>query len=43
MTTYADILHVAAAVVLGLGEVLSFDRRQVSLASAAGLKAPAFS
>lgn len=33
-----DILHVAAAVVLGRPEFLSFDKRQVSLAKAAGLK-----
>jgi predicted nucleic acid-binding protein len=35
-----DILHVASALVLGLPEFLSFDRRQVQLANAAGLRVP---
>jgi hypothetical protein len=35
-----DILHVAAALVLGLPEFLTFDRRQQALAVAAGLQAP---
>lgn len=39
-TRSLDILHVAAALVLGLPEFLTFDRRQHSLAKAAGLKAP---
>ena len=42
-TRSLDVLHVAAAVVLGLGEFLSFDRRQIDLARAAGLKSPALS
>ena len=42
-TRSLDVLHVAAAVVLGLGEFLTFDKRQASLARAAGLKAPALS
>ncbi|GAA5128816.1 type II toxin-antitoxin system VapC family toxin [Luteolibacter yonseiensis] len=37
-TRSMDIMHVAAAVVLGTSEFLSFDKRQVSLAKAAGLK-----
>jgi predicted nucleic acid-binding protein len=36
-----DILHVAAALMLGLGELLTFGARQAALARAAGLKAPA--
>jgi predicted nucleic acid-binding protein len=36
-----DILHVAGALVLGLGVLLTFDARQRALARAAGLKAPA--
>lgn len=40
-TRSLDVLHVAAAVVLGLGEFLTFDRRQATLARGAGLKAPA--
>jgi predicted nucleic acid-binding protein len=39
-TRSLDIVHVAAALVLGLSEFLTFDRRQHSLALAAGLKAP---
>jgi hypothetical protein len=35
-----DILHVAAALVLGLPEFLTFDLRQHALALAAGLQAP---
>lgn len=42
-TRSLDVLHVAAAVVLGLGEFLSFDRRQAGLARAAGLRSPAWS
>ena len=41
-TRTLDILHVAAAVVLGLGELLTFDARQAALAKAAGLKVPRF-
>lgn len=40
-TRSLDILHVAAAVTLGLGEFLTFDQRQRALAVAAGLKVPA--
>jgi predicted nucleic acid-binding protein len=40
-TRSLDVLHVAAAIVLGLRELLTFDRRQAALARAAGLKAPA--
>ena len=40
-TRSLDVLHVAAAMVLGLPEFLSFDRRQASLARAAGLRASA--
>ncbi len=39
-TRSLDILHVAAALVLGLPEFLTFDRRQHALALAAGLSAP---
>ncbi len=39
-TRSLDILHVAATLVLGLSEFLSFDRRQYALATAAGLRAP---
>lgn len=35
-----DILHVACAVEIGAHEFLSFDQRQKSLASHAGLKVP---
>ena len=35
-----DILHVAAALTLGLETIYTFDRRQARLARAAGLKAP---
>lgn len=40
-TRSLDVLHVAAAMVLGIPAFLSFDRRQTSLARAAGLRAPA--
>lgn len=39
-TRSLDILHVAAALVLGLPEFLTFDRRQHALAKAAGLAVP---
>jgi predicted nucleic acid-binding protein len=39
-TRSLDALHVAAPIVLGLGEFLSFDR--LWLARVAGLKAPAW-
>lgn len=39
-TRTLDILHVAAALVLGTPEFLTFDRRQQALAAAAGLKTP---
>ncbi len=39
-TRSLDILHVAAALILGLPEFLTCDRRQHALAAAAGLKAP---
>ena len=39
-TRTLDILHVAAALVLGLPEFLAFDRRQIALATAAGLHVP---
>lgn len=39
-TRTLDILHVAAALVLGLAEFLTFDTRQAALAKAAGLKIP---
>ncbi len=39
-TRSLDILHVAAALVLGQNTFLSFDRRQRSLARAAGLQVP---
>lgn len=39
-TRTLDILHVAAALVLGRSEFLTFDRRQHALATAAGLRAP---
>ena len=42
-TRTLDVLHVSAAIVLGLREFLSFDKRQLSLARAAGLKTPALS
>lgn len=37
-TRSLDILHVAAALVIGSGKFLSFDVRQTKLAKAAGLK-----
>jgi predicted nucleic acid-binding protein len=40
-TRSLDILHVASALVLGLGECLTFDNRQAALAKAAGLRVPA--
>jgi hypothetical protein len=39
-TRTLDILHVAATLVLGLAELLTFDSRQAALAKAAGLKIP---
>ena len=39
-TRTLDILHVAATLVLGLAELLTFDTRQAALAKAAGLKIP---
>lgn len=39
-TRSLDILHVAAALVLGSGSFLTFDRRQAALARVAGLKVP---
>lgn len=39
-TRSLDILHVAAAVVLGAREFLTFDHRQANLARAAGLVVP---
>lgn len=39
-TRTLDILHVAATLVLGLAELLTFDTRQSALAKAAGLKTP---
>lgn len=39
-TRTLDILHVAAALVLGLPEFLTFDHRQQALAIAAGLHVP---
>jgi predicted nucleic acid-binding protein len=39
-TRTLDLLHVAAALVLGLPEFLTFDLRQGALAKAAGLKVP---
>jgi hypothetical protein len=39
-TRSLDILHVAAALVLGSSEFLTFDARQAALAKAAGLKVP---
>lgn len=35
-----DILHVAQALVLDIKEFLTFDKRQATLAKAAGLRAP---
>ena len=39
-TRTLDILHVAAALVLGLAEFLTFDTRQGALAKVAGLRVP---
>jgi len=39
-TRSLDILHVAAALALGLVQFLTFDARQAALARAAGLKVP---
>ncbi|WP_367874727.1 type II toxin-antitoxin system VapC family toxin [Luteolibacter sp. Populi] len=40
-TRSLDILHVAHALVLGIPEFLTFDKRQAALAKAAGLSVPA--
>ena len=40
-TRSLDILHVAAALVLGCGKFLTFDIRQAELAGLAGLNVPA--
>jgi hypothetical protein len=40
-TRSLDLLHVAAAVVHGSSEFLTFDRRQADLAQSAGLSVPA--
>ena len=40
-TRSLDVLHVSAALVLGLAEFLTLDLRQLALAKAAGLKVPA--
>jgi predicted nucleic acid-binding protein len=40
-TRSLDILHVAAALVLGCGKFLTFDIRQAKLAGLAGLNVPA--
>jgi hypothetical protein len=40
-TRSLDILHVAAALVLGRAQFLTFDHRQARLAEAAGLNVPA--
>lgn len=40
-TRSLDILHVSAALTLGLSQMLTLDVRQVALARAAGLKTPA--
>lgn len=39
-TRSLDIMHVAAALVLGAQTFLTFEKRQASLARAAGLKVP---
>ena len=39
-TRSLDILHVAHALVLGIPEFLTFDKRQAALAKAAGLTVP---
>jgi len=39
-TRSLDILHVACGLVLGLGQFITLDKRQASLAKAAGLKVP---
>lgn len=39
-TRSLDILHVAACLVLGLPDFLTFDHRQAKLAKAAGLRVP---
>jgi len=39
-TRTLDILHVAQSLVLGIREFLTFDKRQASLARAAGLRVP---
>ena len=42
-TRSLDVLHVAMALALGCETFLSFDKRQIKLAKAAGLKVPAHS
>jgi predicted nucleic acid-binding protein len=39
-TRSLDILHVGAALVLGVNEFLTFDKRQAALAKSAGLRVP---
>lgn len=39
-TRSLDVLHVAAALVLGVSDFLTFDHRQRALAAAVGLKVP---
>ncbi len=39
-TRSLDILHVSAALVLGLAQFITFDKRQARLARAAGLQVP---
>lgn len=39
-TRSLDVLHVAAALVLGTSDFLTFDKRQARLAKAAGLRVP---
>lgn len=39
-TRTLDILHVAHALILGIRDFLTFDKRQASLARAAGLRVP---
>lgn len=39
-TRSLDVLHIAAALVLGLSDVLTFDTRQAALAKAARLNVP---
>lgn len=42
-TRSLDVLHIAAALVLGMDRILTFDRRQAALARSAGLRVPALS